>query len=562
MRKHHIMIRLIGIMLFSLMIALFSRMEVKAWDYSGGKVSYVDVGKTENNYPTIAIGDWEFQIKANEAVVIGYIGDNTGTVYVPDTVPYKGGEAYGVKYAAGDYPVHAIGTSALSPNNSRKVIAEGTTHNGGKIERVVLPATVDTIGAYAFNQNSSLKKISFSGSSELELIGDYAFNGCTELESLILPSSVEGIGYSCFSDCTKLSNINIPSKISVIPSYCFKECTSLRKMELHSGITSIGSNAFESSGIATINLPDSITSIGDNAFYYCGNLQSIHIPKGLSTINYRAFAWCTSLKSISIPKTVITINREAFSYDRGVTSITLAEGVTSIRSKAFFDIPETRTIKIPYSVTSMDSKSIGYYESEAGERTIPGFKINGYNDTKAQAYAKENDISFNGTNKIGFKFTYSNVNYVTTGRKTVSVAAVTNKNVSSLTIPDTVSNGAVTYKVTKIKDKAYSGCKSLREVKIGANVTEIGKNAFKNCTALETVTIGKRVTNIGNQAFYNCKNLKNMTIMSKKISKIGTNAYKKTYKNMAVKVPKSKIKDYKKKLVKSGAAKTITVEKN
>jgi hypothetical protein len=563
MGKHQIIIRLL---ILAFVLALVPEMKTEAsWDYSGGKVTYAE-GKGEGQYPTIAIGDWEFQIKANEAVVRGYIGDNTDEVRIPDTVSYKGGEAYGVKYPAGDYPVGAIGQYAFSPSwrsaRDRKPIVEGTVYTGEKVKKVILPATIDTIGAYAFYNNTNIQDVSFSGKSTLRLIGDYAFSGCTAIETLAWPESVEEMGIYGFSGCTKLSKINIPSKVTAIPSSCFKVCTSLANLTLHDGILSIGSSAFETSGIAKINFPDTITYIGDSAFYKCASLQAVHIPKSLKTISSRTFSWCTSLKSLAIPANITSIGTEAFSYDRGVTSITISDGPTSIGSKAFFDIPETKSVKIPYSVTSLGGNSIGFYDSVAGVRMIPGFVINGYYDTKAESYAKENNISFKGTEKIGLKITYSNVNYVTTSRNEVKVVAVSNKDVTSLTIPDTIHKGALSYKVTKISDKAYIGCKSLGTVNIGDNVTHIGKYAFKICSALETVNLGKKVTNIGDQAFFNCKKLKNTTIKSKKIKKIGTKAYKKTNKELKVKAPKSKIKDYKKKLVKAGAAKTVTVEKN
>ncbi|MCI5884521.1 MAG: leucine-rich repeat domain-containing protein, partial [Clostridiales bacterium] len=41
-------------------------------------------------------------------------------------------------------------------------------------------------------------------------IGDYAFNGCTTLESVTIPSGVKSIGSQAFYQCTSLASITIP----------------------------------------------------------------------------------------------------------------------------------------------------------------------------------------------------------------------------------------------------------------------------------------------------------------------------------------------------------------
>ena len=79
-------------------------------------------------------------------------------------------------------------------------------------------------------------------------------------------------------------------------------------------------------------------------------------------------------------------------------------------------------------------------------------------------------------------------------------------------------------------------------------VTGIADKAFSGNKKLKSVTIGKNVTSIGKEAFRNCKNLNKITLKSTKLTKnsIGKNALKGTNKNLVIKVPKSKVKDYQK----------------
>lgn len=41
-------------------------------------------------------------------------------------------------------------------------------------------------------------------------IGPCAFNGCTKLKSVTLPSSITTIGANAFANCTNLTTINVP----------------------------------------------------------------------------------------------------------------------------------------------------------------------------------------------------------------------------------------------------------------------------------------------------------------------------------------------------------------
>ncbi len=78
----------------------------------------------------------------------------------------------------------------------------------------------------------------------------------------------------------------------------------------------------------------------------------------------------------------------------------------------------------------------------------------------------------------------------------------TNKKLTSVTIPGTVTYKNETFKVTAIADSAFAGQNSLKSVVIGANITKIGAKAFYNCKNLTKVTFqGTAVKTIGKDAF-------------------------------------------------------------
>ena len=90
-------------------------------------------------------------------------------------------------------------------------------------------------------------------------------------------------------------------------------------------------------------------------------------------------------------------------------------------------------------------------------------------------------------------------------------------------------------------------------------VTSVSDKAFKKNNKVTKVIIGKNVTKIGKKAFYKCKKLKLLVIKSRKLKakNVAKNAFKGITKKTTVKVPKSKIKEYRKLLRKKGLSNKV-----
>ena len=58
-------------------------------------------------------------------------------------------------------------------------------------------------------------------------IGDYAFESCSNVASVILPNRITSIGSAEFASCTSLTSVTIPSSVTSIGDQAFAYCTSL-----------------------------------------------------------------------------------------------------------------------------------------------------------------------------------------------------------------------------------------------------------------------------------------------------------------------------------------------
>ena len=153
-------------------------------------------------------------------------------------------------------------------------------------------------------------------------LGNSAFEGCSSLTSLTIPSSVTSIGAFAFKGCSGLTSLTIPSGVTSIGESAFWDCSGLTSLIILSSVTRISREAFRyCSGLTSLIIPSSVTSIDEQAFWGCSGLTSLTIPSSVTSIGYAAFYDCSSLTSLTIPSSVTSIGRSAFSGCSGLTSI-------------------------------------------------------------------------------------------------------------------------------------------------------------------------------------------------------------------------------------------------
>lgn len=280
--------------------------------------------------------------------------------------------------------------------------------------------TVKKANMYTCYQNPFIKEVELAFEGDL---GDYAFSGCTSLETAKLQNQ-GAIGYGAFQSCTALTTATLGESIASISSYAFDGCKLLQSIVIPNVVTSIGDYAFRNcSSMTSAIIGSSVTSIGSSAFSNCSSLPMIEIPQSVTNIKDYAFSGCKSLNN------VIMVDRKADD-----TTLTLGSNSSS---PLFADCPLDSVYigrNISYSTNSNNGYSPFYRNTSLRSVTITD---------------KETEIS-------------ENEFYGCTNLKNVRIG-----------------DG-----VTTIGNWAFSGCSNIDYFAFGSSVKTIGKEAFSDCTAM------------------------------------------------------------------------------
>ena len=408
----------------------------------------------------------------------------------------------------------------------------------------------DVIGSYAFQGCSGLTSLNLPAG--ITSIGSYAFQGCSGLTSLTLPDGITWIGDDAFRDCSGLTSLNLPAGITEIGSYAFKGCSGLTSLILPDGITKIGSYAFQGcSGLTSLNLPDGITSIGSYAFYHCSGLTSLNLPAGITKIGFGTFEGCSGLTSLNLPAGITRIGDDAFRDCSGLTSLNLPDGITSIGDRAFKGCSGLTSLNLPDGITE-----IGWYAFQGcsgltsiyvyAEKVpkIGGNVFEGIDAEKCTLYVPMGTYDDYRLSYIGSFFKYI-LEFDATGIDKITINLK-----KAGTLPDRIAINKK-YEITNLKIIGEINGTDLRMIRemarsklsvldlSEAKIVEgggcyynnyytsndvIGPSTFEDCSGLTSLTLPAGITEIGDFAFWGCSGLTSLTLPAG-ITSIGYDAF-------------------------------------
>lgn len=232
------------------------------------------------------------------------------------------------------------GLKNLTLNEGLKTFSAGENVSyldASKIEELVLPSTLTTIGNYAFHKMPELRKVTLP-STMTKLTTSYLFDGCANLSEVVFPevfTTIEG-SYN-FRGCG-FETLRFPDSMERMKgNYNFANCEKLTTVVLGKNLTQIYAST-ESSGINTVN--KSCT------FYGCTALDNVTVPSGLTLLTgSHLFEGCpVSNLTFEEPATIETIAKMVFAGMTETTEVTLPASLRNLYYRAFYNNPKLEKV--------------------------------------------------------------------------------------------------------------------------------------------------------------------------------------------------------------------------
>lgn len=305
--------------------------------------------------------------------IIWYFDETTGVLHIDGS-----GEMCDYSYIEDNQPWCDLREDIVALS-----IGDGVTYIGEyaferlKIEKLIIPAGVQVIGAEAFNSCKYLTEVVME-CDELRLIDKGAFSGCDNLKAVSLPKSATVIGDYAFFN-TAIEHLVLPDGIVSVGVRAFDWCNQLKDVTVMGDLSSIGDYAFSGNeALSSVEVNGSIAEIGIGAFSGCLNLSLFEF-KGTEKIGNNAFSGCMNLCDLELSESLISIGEYSFE-NTNISSLYIPENVESIGRCSF-----SKCISLDRAVISGEETILDYGVFSAGDNELI---IYCHNLSKAQKYCE------------------------------------------------------------------------------------------------------------------------------------------------------------------------------
>ena len=171
------------------------------------------------------------------------------------------------------------------------------------------------------------------GGKTVTRIGNGSFMDHEEMVSLHIPECVEIIGEYAFESCSNLVTVTGGEGIKEIKEQAFSACKKLENITLHEGLEIIGWWAFSATNITEVNIPSTVREIQHGAFSVARNLVKVSIPESVQVIGKMAFDQTEWLESFAEEDTLIVGDGIMLKYPINQEIVVIPKGVNVINTR-------------------------------------------------------------------------------------------------------------------------------------------------------------------------------------------------------------------------------------
>ena len=297
-------------------------------------------------------------------------------------------------------------------------------------------------------------------------------------------------------------------------------------------VTAIGEEAFVGHDeIKRVIIPDTVTTIGERAFFNCTNLSKFTFSKNISYVGVNAFLNTAFYNNIvSNPNNnyvlpsgiLIYVGNESFDANTALVSddVTEAEEAnikTKYRAEHIVKFSSMKVKKLG-SGAFKDNDKIVYLDLPKGVDNLPVSVFEGcYNlqgfDSSNSSIKTIDDYAFKGCEQLSDIVFGEGIEAI--GKEAFAKTGITDvpdlskvEKIGESVFANCKSLEEVTYPISTVPNKMFSGCSHLKSIQWGENnsaideITSLGYGAFKG-TAFEEFTVPKNITAISDELLMN-----------------------------------------------------------
>lgn len=458
---------------------------------------HVEIPSQVNGCPVVAIARRAFE---------GY--SDITSISFPNTLQKIGNNAFD----------GCVGITAIEIPDSVIQIEEQAFYGCSALNQVSLPDTAIELWRDIFN-DTALKNntanwengIFYVDNHLIDLSEDYyQYDSChvrsgtvtianqalyhASVSSFTLPDGLKRIGDTLLT--ADLDSLVIPSSVEIIGDSAFNGIT-CKQLVIEDGVRYIGEEAFQGCSMTEITIPGSVKTVGVRAFYFCSYLEKVTVLDGVKEIQDDAFRNSASLSVFSFPSSLTALGkhiacetpfyRDVHNWKTGLLYIgdCLVEAREDLKGAV---VVENGTRLIANDVFSE-------FSQEITKVTLP----------ESLQYIGDHCFAYSELEEINFP----------AGLVSIGDYCFVETNIKTAILPDNL---------TYLGQESFSCCFSLQEVTIPKLLTEIPKSAFERCNIRE-LSIPGNIKTIGENAFLANGNMEKLTF-SEGLTHIGVTAFK------------------------------------
>lgn len=436
------------------------------------------------------------------------------------------------------------GCSALteiSLPESVAVIGNMAFYRCSKLGSIELSVNIQHIGNLAFAQSGIKKADVFCSCQNFETD---IFSNCTKLSALVLHSGVRHIPDKLAFGCTALQNIILPETLESIGRNPIEKTPFLKKWkeeyqklqqtaeetanaadrfkeknnfleaeyldmserifwdgtELYGDVQIphrfkiiAGGAFYGNQNITSVFLPDHVIWIGKAAFKSCASLVKVTWPVGVCDAQAEVFSGCFSLEEIEHAPLWHSIGDLAFTNCKYLKEFSLTK-TKYIGNKAFWGCFYFRDPKIEHA------DFIG--EKAFSQIIFPPLPSPLFPDCPPRAFHQSDNLLPTAGSVVTSQFiVYKDVKIPEDSTGIAPYTFFGNSKIETLELPESIR---------WIGEGAFLGCRSLKSIRFPSGICRIDARAFEKCTSLKKIVLCSN--EIGMSAFAYCTSLRQATI--------------------------------------------------